>query len=420
MIRSALRPPSRHASTPPAQTRRWPQRALGALAFVAVAAVCAVPAGAHGGPALAATTPTSVVPVAALTVTTPFPDIETQPGSTVRLDVNVASPTVSPVDIAIDGVPDGWKSTLRGGGFVIHSVTATPDGPVKATLEVDVATDAAAGDYPIKITGTSGNDKSVVDVTITVAEQVDNGIQVTADFPTLKGDPSSDFTYNLTITNNTPEQQTFTFDPTAPEGWTVTASPTAEARAETVNIDAGATGQVQVKATPPTTAQEGSYPIDVTVTAANGATGKIELTAQITGAPVLQLATADQRLDVSGRSNSEHRIPMIVANTGTGDLTDVKLAGTAPTGWDVSFDPQSIATVKPNETAQVTAIVKPASDAVSGDYALTIRASAGSQSSSVDLRYSLKGSHTLGFVAVGVIVLAFAALAAVFWKFGRR
>ena len=76
--------------------------------------------------------------------------------------------------------------------------------------------------------------------------------------------------------------------------------------------------------------------------------------------------------------------------------------------------------MKPNETAQVTAIVKPASDAVAGDYALTIRASAGSQSSSVDLRYSLKGSRTLGFVALGVIVLAFAALAAVFWKFGRR
>ena len=30
---------------------------------------------------------------------------------------------------------------------------------------------------------------------------------------------------------------------------------------------------------------------------------------------------------------------MIVANTGTARSKDVKLAGTAPTGWDVSFDP---------------------------------------------------------------------------------
>ena len=207
-------------------------------------------------------------------------------------------------------MPDGWKATLRGGGFVIHSVTATPDAPVKATLEIDVATDAAAGDYPITVTGTSGDEKSVVDVTLTVAEQVDNGIELTADFPTLKGDPSSDFTYNLTITNNTPEQQTFTFDPHGPEGWTVTASPTAEARAETVTIDAGATGQVKVTATPPTTAQEGEYPIDVDRD--RGQRGDRQDRAhradhRCAGARVC--ATADQRLDVSGRSDTEQPHP---------------------------------------------------------------------------------------------------------------
>ena len=92
---------------------------------------------------------------------------------------------------------------------------------------------------------------SCLPVTLDVPSEVDNGIQLTADFPSLKGDPASDFTYNLTITNNTPEEQTFTFDPTAPQGWTVTASPTAEARAQTVTIDAGATGTVKVTATPP-------------------------------------------------------------------------------------------------------------------------------------------------------------------------
>ena len=111
---------------------------------------------------------------------------------------------------------------------------------------------------------------------------------------------------------------------------------------------------------------------------------------------------------------------MIISNTGTAPLEDVKLAGTAPTGWDISFDPQSVANVKPNETAQVTAIIKPSKDAVAGDYAMTIRSSAGSESSNIDLRYTLEGSRTLGFVAVGVIAVAFLALVGVFLKFGRR
>jgi uncharacterized membrane protein len=403
---------------PDRRRRRGPAPA--AVRSALFAAPLLVALGGGGGGAGPTAPPSSPATVSELTLATPYPAIDTQPGSTVRLDVDVSSPDIAPVDLSLDGVPDGWRATLRGGGFVIHAVTAAPDAPVTAELEIDVAPDAAAGEYPITITGTSGSETAKVDVTLRIADQVDSGIELTADFPSLRGEPATDFTYKLTITNNTPEEQTFTFDPSGPQGWTVSASPTAEARAETVTIDAGGTGQVTVTATPPESAEEGEYPIDVTVTAANGATGKIELTAEVTGTPQLELTTADQRLDVSGSSNSEHRIPLIIANSGTATLEDIKLAGTAPTGWDVSFDPEQIASVKPNETAQATAIVKPASDAVAGDYALTIRASAGSQSSSLDLRYSLKGSRTLGYVSLGVIAAAVATLALVFVRFGRR
>ena len=42
---------------------------------------------------------------------------------------------------------------MRGGGFVVHGVTTDPDTPPKATLELDVPADAAAGTYPITVTG---------------------------------------------------------------------------------------------------------------------------------------------------------------------------------------------------------------------------------------------------------------------------
>jgi uncharacterized membrane protein len=385
------------------------RRLVTLLALAGVAAVGALAIG-----------PTLALADGPITVSTPYPTIETEPGSTVKLDIDVASTQTSAVDLALDGLPAGWKATMRGGGFVVEAVTATPSTPAKATLEIDVPPDAAAGSYPMTVTGTAGPDSSSVAITLDVAQQVDSGIQITADFPSLKGEPGTAFTYNLTITNNTPEQQAFTFDPTGPQGWTVTASPTTNANAQTVSIDAGGTSTVKVDATPPQSVSEGKYPIDVAVSAANGASGKIELTAEVTGAPKLQLQTADQKLNTSGSANSEKRIPMIVSNTGTAELTDVQLAGTAPTGWDVSFDPKALTSVKPNETAQVTAIVKPAKNSVAGDYTLTVRSSAGSQSSNVDLRYTLQGSRTLGFLAIGVIVIAFAALAGVFLKFGRR
>jgi uncharacterized membrane protein len=355
-----------------------------------------------------------------LTVSTPYPEIETEAGSTVKLDIDVATTSTEAVDLALGGVPDGWKVTLRGGGFVVKAVTSTATTPAKAQLEIDVPAQAAAGTYPISVTGSDGTNTSTIGLTLDVAQEVDSGIQITADFPSLKGEPATAFSYNLTVTNNTPEQQTFTFDPTGPQGWTVTASPSAQANAQTITIDAGGNSTVKVDATPPTGTAEGKYPIDVAVAAANGASGKIELTAEVSGSPKLALQTADQKLNTSGTANAEKRVPMIVSNTGTAALSNVQLAGTAPTGWDVSFDPKTLASVQPNETAQVTALIKPAKDAVAGDYTLTVRSSAGSESSNVDLRYTVQGSRTLGFIAIAVIVVAFLALAGVFVRFGRR
>ncbi|MCU1359912.1 MAG: hypothetical protein JWN99_1201, partial [Ilumatobacteraceae bacterium] len=341
-------------------------------------------------------------------------------GSSVTFDLTVASPVVEAVELSLDGVPTGWEATLRGGGFVVHSVTTNLDTPPKTTLQIDVPADATPGPYPITINavGDSGTTSTVI--TLNIAAQVNNAIEVTADFPKLSGGPDAAFTYSLKIVNNTPEEQTFTFSPTGPEGWTVTASPTAEAQAATVTIAAGASGQLSVKATPPATVPEGSYPIQVDVAAANGATGSIQLTAEVTGTPQLSLTTSDQRLDASGKANTEKRVPLIVSNTGSAELTGVQLAGTAPTGWDISFDPKTVASVKPGETAQVTAIITPKAGAVAGDYAMTVRASAGSQSSNIDLRFTLKGSRTIGVFAVIVIIAAIGALIGVFVRFGRR
>ncbi len=359
-------------------------------------------------------------PPVGLTVTTPYPTVDTQPGSSVTFDLSVVSPIIESVDVSVDGLPDGWKATVRGGGFVVHAVTTSPDTPPKTSLELDVPPDAAPGSYAITVVAAGQSGTAHTAITLNIAEQVDNAIEVTADFPSLSGGPDGDFTYALTITNNTPEQQTFTFQPTSPQGWTVTASPTAEARAATVTIDAGKTGQVQVKATPPTTAKEGSYDIQVAVAAANGATGAITLTAEVTGTPQLALTTSDQRLDTTGKADSEKRVPLIVSNTGTAELDNVQLAGTAPSGWEISFDPKTIASVKPGDTAQATAIIKPSSNAVAGDYAMTVRASAGSESSNIDLRFALKSSRTIGVIAVVVILAAIGALVGVFVRFGRR
>ena len=210
-------------------------------------------------------------------LTTPYPALLVEPGSDVKLDLNASAPQPERVDLAIDGLPDGWKATLRGGGFVISGLTASPDPPGKAQLELAVPPTAVPGSYPVGVIESAPQGTSRLDLTVTVASQVDSGIALTADFPSLNGGPTDTFSYTLTLTNNTPAQQTFNFTGSGPEGWTVTASPAAESRANTVTVDGGGTSQIKVSATPPANIASGKYQIEVDVTGANGATGKISL-----------------------------------------------------------------------------------------------------------------------------------------------
>ena len=360
------------------------------------------------------------VQAADLVISTPYPSVVARPGSTVKFDLSVTAPAISVAQVAVDQMPPGWKTTLRGGGFVVNAVTAEPDTPGKVTAEVTVPPDAAAGDYTMQVTVTDGAGQSALPLDVQVQAEVDSGVGVKADFPSLRGDPGTAFSYTLTVTNNTPETQTFTFAAQGPEGWTVTASPVAASNANTVSVDADGTSQVKVSATPPDTAAEGSYPIPVTITSDSGASGSFQLTAEVTGSSKLDVATADQRLNFSGKANSEKRVTLVVGNTGTAAVDAVQFAATPPSGWTVTFDPPKVDEVKPNETTQVVAIIKPAKNALAGDYAIGLRASAGSQASTLDLRYGVKGSQALGIIAIAIIAFVFLGLAWLFRRLGRR
>ena len=360
------------------------------------------------------------VEAADLVVSTPYPSVVASPGSVVKFDLSVTAPAISVAQVSVDQLPTGWTTTLRGGGFVVNAVTAAPDTPGKVTVEVDVPADATAGNYPMQVVADDGAGQSTLTLAVAVQADVASGVGVKADFPSLRGDPGTAFDYTLTVTNNTPESQTFTFSAQGPQGWTVTASPNAAANANTVTVDADGTTQVKVSATPPDTVTAGQYPIAVSISSDSGATGQMQLTAEVTGSSKLGIATADQRLNISGQANSEKRVTIVVANTGTAPVSAVQFAATPPSGWTVTFDPPKVDEVKPNETTQVVAVVKPAKNALAGDYAIGLRASAGSQSSSLDLRYGVKGSQTLGIIAIAIIAFVFLGLAWLFRRLGRR
>jgi uncharacterized membrane protein len=110
-----------------------------------------------------------------------------------------------------------------------------------------------------------------------------------------------------------------------------------------------------------------------------------------------------------------------VSNTGTEPLTDLTLTAVQPSSdWTIELNPATIQVLQPGQNATVTMSVTPPSNAIPGVYSLTVSAySQQASSQSLNFLVTVTKQTYWGVVGITVIVVAIAALIAVFWRFGR-
>jgi len=126
-------------------------------------------------------------------------------------------------------------------------------------------------------------------------------------------------------------------------------------------------------------------------------------------------------LNGRGAAGSATPFSFTVTNTGTAAVTNVTLTGTVPSGWEVSFDKETIPSIEANATETVTARITPSGSAIAGDYVVTLNA-AGDQSTrdSIEIRYTVETSIIWGIVGVALIVAVIGGVWWVFQRYGRR
>ena len=354
-----------------------------------------------------------------VTVTTPYPAVVAEPGSTASFKLALVVPTAQLVSLRADGVPAGWTTRFSGGGNVVDGAYVDPKTPPDVTLAVDIPKDATTGTSNIRVvaTGTSGSDTLPISIRVSAAAAGD--VTLTADFPELKGPSTSTFTFNLTLTNGTTAEAQFSMDATGPTGWDVTAKPAGQAQATSTVVAAGATTTIIVTAVPASDVAAGSFPITVTVSGA-GKTVTNNLTVTITGTYSLSASTPDKVLSTTANAGSAKPFQITVTNTGTAPVTAVTPTASAPTGWTVTFAPESVASIAPGATETLTATITPSADAIAGDYALTITTKGAEATSDVAIRVRVETPQIWWIAGVLLILAVFAGLYWVFRTYGRR
>lgn len=385
--------------------RRSTRRAAGpALLVVALLQVVAFP-----GPV-----------AAAVTLTTPYVGIDVQPGSTATFDLALEATEPTRVDLTVAGAPDGWTARLRGGGMQVTSVLVDPDSPPELQLAVSVPADAEEGAQEVTVTATAGSATTSLVLTVNVAAAAGGTVQLTTDVPVQRGSSDLTFPFTLELRNDTPAQLTFGLQAVGPSGWQVTAQPTGETQAASFSVDAGATKSIDVEAVPPEIVEAGTYPLAVQAVGSGGRNAAIELTVEITGRVDMSFSTADERLNAQATAGSSTELTMVISNNGTAPLEAVNLTASAPSGWQVTFDPATVDGVAAQQAANAVARIQPSSDAIAGDYVVTMTAQNDEASESVEIRVTVETSPVWGVVGLLLIAAAVGGLYAVFRRFGRR
>ena len=362
-----------------------------------------------------------------LEMITQFPSVVADPGADVTFTVDVTTGVPERVNLTVSGAPEGWQVRLVGGGSTIAAVSTTQDpenaGRIAAQFDVEVTVPAnvQAASNQVVINGESASGlTSQLQLDIVTEAQEPGQVTLTTDFPNLRGEADTAFSYSLTLSNDTNTQQTFGLEVLeVPVGWRITARPQGEEQAATAVVDAGDDATITVTADAPADETAGVYEFAVRAVS-ESIQAEIPLSVEITGNFGMEFDTTDGRLNARVSAGSPTVLNLVVRNTGSAPLTDVSFSPTPPRGWQVTFSPETISEIQPTATQSVTATITASNEALAGDYVLTIRASSTDANDSVEIRTTVETSPIGYLIGIAVLVAVAIGLFVVFQRYGRR
>ena len=364
-----------------------------------------------------------------VTFSTDYPGVTIKPGgtSTFTLYITNTGSEETTVELSAEDLPEGWEGSFKGSSNEVSMVHVgayqkKEDSP-SLSYSLTVPEDTKEDIYTISLNAKGGDVDESLALTVKVdAEEKKIGAgEFSTDYAQQEGDSGTKFSYTTTLTNNSGENMTYSLSAEgAPEGWTVTFTPSDTTTAtSSVPVDAGASSTIKAAIVPAQNVTAGEYPITL-VAACAGETLELPVTVKITGTYSLTATTPTGNLSTSAYAGETKDVALSIQNTGNIDLTAVSLKAQASTDWEITFDQDTINEIPAGGSAEVTAHITPAKDAILGDYVTIITASNDAVSSDCALRISVQNHTSWGIAAVAVIAVLVLGLLLIIRRFGRR
>ena len=231
---------------------------------------------------------------------TDYPGVTLKPGATGTFTLYLTNAGLSETTVELsDGdLPEGWEGTFKGSSnevSMVHigAMQTKKDSP-SLSYSLTIPDDTPEDTYTITLNARSDEVVEVLPLIVKVnaEEKILGEGSFSTDYAEQEGTSGTKFSYTTTLTNNSPENQTYALAASgAPEGWTVTFTPSdAGSATSSVPVDAGASTTINVAVTPSQNVEAGDYELDLTASSA-AETLDLPVTVRITGSYGLSAST---------------------------------------------------------------------------------------------------------------------------------
>lgn len=365
-------------------------------------------------------------PERGIAVYTEYSGITIPKGETVKMDLTLENKgkTDETIDVKISEIPKGWKATLKGGSYLVTGLFVSNGKSRSLALTLEPDKTVGPGTYVFQFDARTEDGKftSSHKLAVTVKER-DPGmddIQLVTSYPVLRGQTDARFEFSVEVINKIEVDRTFNLSAIGPEKWEINFKPSYETKQiSSLRIRGGQSQTVAVEVTPPRDAQAGEYPILVRVSSGEKK-AEAKLTVILTGIYKIDAGTPTGVLSLEAFPGKPANFSIFVKNTGSAVNRNITFSSFKPENWEVTFKPEKIDALEPNALKQVEVTVKPAPQALVGDYSVGVLVNGEKSDKTIEMRVTVKASTAWGWIGVGIILFVIAGLSALFIWLGRR
>jgi uncharacterized membrane protein len=355
-----------------------------------------------------------------------FSGVIVSKGESVRMDLILDNKgrTDETIDVKISNIPKGWKAQLKGGSYLVTGMYV-PNGKTKnLALNLEPDKTIGIGTYVFQFDAQTADGKftSTHKLTVDVQERIAgvDDIQITTSYPVLRGQTDARFEFSIEVMNKIESDRILNLAAIGPEKWEINFKPSYETKLiSSLRIKGGQSQTVAVEVNPPKDASPGEYPILVRISSGDKK-AEVKLMVILTGIYKLDAGTPTGILSLEAMPGKTANLSLFVKNTGSAINRNVTFSSFKPENWEVIFKPEKIDALEPNALKQVEVTIKPASQALVGDYSVGVMVNGEKSDKTVEFRVTVKASTAWGWIGIGIIIVVIAGLSALFIWLGRR